>query len=54
MDGEDYITIYGDDTHGLIPIPDELWEAYEVIAGRMASNDPRNAGVEGIYFSCSC
>lgn len=58
MDDDGYITVYGYDAHGHIPIPDDLWAAYETINGRKAERDPRGSTDDnwnvGVHFSCSC
>jgi hypothetical protein len=50
---EGYVTVYGEDAYGEIPLPPEVWQAYENVHGRMAIADPRR-GQQGVYFTCSC
>lgn len=57
-DNEGFIHFNDVNAHGSIPIPDELWNAYERINGERADRDPRNAKSgdwhTGVHFSCSC
>lgn len=45
-EGEDYISVYGTDAHGVVP--DEFWSNLEIYVGH-----PVPHGRE-VYFSCSC